>query len=45
MEDIIFENREKRYGAYFLRKNQHWHEWIALALVCGCGLHFGGGMG
>jgi hypothetical protein len=35
MEDIIFENREKRYGAYFLRKNQHWHEWVALALVCG----------
>ncbi len=35
MIDIIFENREKRYGAYFLRKNQHWHEWIALALVCG----------
>lgn len=35
MDDIIFEHREKRYGAYFLRKNIHWHEWVALALVCG----------
>lgn len=35
MDDIIFENREKRYGAYFIRKNIHWHEWVALALICG----------
>jgi len=34
MDDIIFEHREKRYGAYFLRQCQPWHEWFALGIVC-----------
>ena len=34
MNDIIFEHREKAYGAYFLRTQGHWFQWIALALVC-----------
>lgn len=34
MLDIIFQNREKSYGAYFLRKNYPRHLLIALTVVC-----------
>lgn len=33
MTEMLFENREKRYGAYVLRKHYHWHLMTALAVV------------
>ena len=33
IDDILFQNREKEYGAYMLRKNYPWHLMTALGLA------------
>ena len=35
LDEMVFEQKEKRYGAYLLRKNYPWHLMTALAFVGG----------
>jgi protein TonB len=43
LDDIIFENRNKEYGAYYLRKNYNYYLTKAMVIGCSCFvLLFGG---